>query len=158
MSTKSSKKSATKRKVVEVETEKKYAFKIFKRIGDKLHSASVPQESKLHMVYVEGKPSKVSDVLFEAGFGVCCFMTPAEALAWRGAYYEYELWKVEVGLLKAPAAARPSINSLANILPVERKKDSYKKVLNVINKHPERSYWPTGCVMADYVVPVERVK
>ena len=145
-------------KIAQPEQEKLYAFKVMRRMenGD-LHSASVPLQSRLHKVYHQGQKTEVSVDLFSQGYGICCFRTLEEARGFRGVNSgRREIWKVEVGQLIEPAEKRPSIEELDGILP-KGSKDNFRRVISKIKAHLNRDSWPSGTMMADFVIPVEKV-
>lgn len=143
----------------EENVEKKYLYKVVRVNGEGLlHSASVPQGSRLHKIYAEGKVTKAHPLLYRAGYGLACFETVEQALNFRRCSGGFQLWKVEVDEFKAPADQRPSIEDLAKIAPQTRARDNYNKVLTNIKKNLVRDNWPSGCVVASSVILIERIK
>lgn len=141
--------------------EKQYGFKVFKRQGNGLlHSASVPNGSKLHKTYRENYKTNVTEEMFAAGFGLCCFLNLAEARQFDGNNDgEREVWKIEIGEVKEPASCRPSIRVLEELLPAEKmKKTNYHRILSIVKKGATRDEWPKGTKVTSFVIPIERIE
>jgi len=152
---------AMKPKKVSIEEGKIYAYKVFKRMNNGLlHSGSVPLSSKLHKVYQQGHKTEVTVEMFEAGFGICIFTDLANARSWNGMNVgTKEIWKVEVGQIREPASCRPSVKVLGEILPKDKLlKSNYRTILRKLKEAANKSSWPIGAKVADYVIPVERIE
>jgi hypothetical protein len=150
------KRKRTTKKSEVVESIKTYAFKVV-RFTDKpeiFKSASI-HDTRLEKEYQVGKKTEAPRDLFNAGFGICIFQDIVAAKQFAG--YR-PVFKVEVGEIIRPHQGRPSIKSLPSIAPKEKTKTSYKSLLRQIEKKSdERSEWPNGTVMCDWLVLIERV-
>jgi hypothetical protein len=150
------KRKRTTKKSEVVESIKTYAFKVVRATNkaEIFKSASI-HDTRLEKEYQIGKKTEAPKDLFEAGFGLCIFQDIIAAKQ----FADYRpVFKVEVGEIIRPHQGRPSIKSLPSIAPKEKTKTSYKSLLRQIEKKSDqRSEWPNGTVMCDWLVLIERI-
>jgi len=140
--------------------EERIVYKAFKKEDGKLVSASM--QGVFRLSYPIGKKTASPAELLKLGYGIMVFETLEEAQSWIGCKGEncpsHAVLAVKAGEVFNPPAKRLHRNVLGHYegLFKPASKPNWRGIASRLLKSLDvEDNWPTGSLMANYVIPIE---